>query len=291
MKKILILVLFFVVLGPFFAPPHASADTLDASRRVELLLQINDLLVQIQELQRQLLEQKFESLAHPVSRNSSNYTVKYFDNDFESEYQIINSSLVPFGGGGVRNVDSELWALWRDVVGSGGVADRIEEFRVAKKDNDRIGAFIELKSGTDNWVLGVNRADFESGNDSSKRVYRELFIHEYAHIIAYYYPDLVENFEKEFWTDADKARQVEINTARKDEAVQLRDAYFEENMDRFISDYAMISPDEDFAETFLEFVVIDRPSSSEEVYEKMLFMYQDDTLLNARTNIRKNLGF
>lgn len=265
----------------------ASSDS-NSERTLELLLEINRLLTEIQRLQQVLLARQLDQSSVP-QRATVLHPVKYFENEFEATYEIVDGALVRREGGTPRLVDQQLWQLWNEVVDNTRHQQSVTDFRVALEPENRIGAFIELVPETGEWVLGVNRADFEALN-RSRQLYQELFIHEYAHLAAYEDKTLVRSFTEQFWSEEDLRQHERLSDLPLTRALSAREDYFEKNVDRFISDYAVTSPDEDFAETFLEFVVKPYPTEDEEVYQKMRFLHQQERLTDARLIMRKNLG-
>lgn len=105
----------------------------------------------------------------------------------------------------------------------------------------------------------------------------ELIVHELAHIISYekipsvsrsdisnchdYFDhhgcpapgSYLSAFVDNFWTTADLNRAEEF--ARADDAFDVTYDYYESNEEEYVSDYAVLGPEEDFAESFMFFVL------------------------------------
>lgn len=293
MKKTLLTVLTAVLLVTAI-PSSTTAQTgsVDSNRRTELLLQINVLLEQVQALQQQLMGMRVAAV--PTKRrilsDQAEYEVSYFNNDFEAVYRVNGASLHPVDDSNVRDIDKTLWQLWRAVAEEDAMGKRVKEFRVTNKPDEWTGAFVELKPGTDDWILGVNRTDYSQQSTDRDQIYQEIFVHEYAHILGFYQPFIVESFTKQFWSDDDFNHQASQQGQSNERARVLREKYYEENINRFASEYATFSPEEDFAETFLEFVLNDQLLNDDEVYQKIAFFQQFSKLKKIRDRMRNSLN-
>src|SRR3990167_460238 len=66
--------------------------------------------------------------------------------------------------------------------------------------------------------------------------------------------------------------------------------YYEDNKNRFVSDYATMNSDEDMAETFVSFVRESKPTGNTIRDKKILFFYQYKDFVSLRTELRTNLA-
>jgi hypothetical protein len=103
-------------------------------------------------------------------------------------------------------------------------------------------------------------------------------------------PDSYINlFFDQFWQDIYPEWQEidqEQDEARLD---NLLYEFYAKYADRFVSDYAVTSPEEDIAETFMYFVLAPQPAGDSIAEQKMLFFYQFPDLVDLRDHMRTRL--
>lgn len=135
---------------------------------------------------------------------------------------------------------------------------------------------------TENWTLGMNRYDLELASESMV-----THIHEFAHLLS------LRDSEVDYYADEASCEGYFI-----DEYCYYNDAYiayyydfFYANgapkhiLDHYISEYAMTSIVEDFAETFAHFVLTQKPAGNTLVEGKILYFYEYDNLIELRADI------
>jgi hypothetical protein len=192
-----------------------------------------------------------------------------------------------------RAVDVAIWDYFTDVIGDGEARKYVDELRVFNKPQSTIGAFVELRTRNKDqfWIVGINEDDFEASDDDTEEIYAPLFVHEYAHLLTFSdHKQLIEDFADRFWTTEDDRHSRKVSDFEGNDFDNALESYYNKNKDRFVSDYATTNKDEDFAETFTEFVFEDAPQSSNTIRnQKIKFMYQNSVLLGARERIRDNL--
>lgn len=151
---------------------------------------------------------------------------------------------------------------------------QLARFAVFSDSNGMFDAYVEtLPPRHETWLFAVNEAAVgEVGTEASD----ELIFHELAHLISYdtitgvavpatqdcheYFARagcLAEDmylhaFTDTFWSDADLDRALEFSLDA--DPVQSAYEYYERNERRYVSDYAALSPEEDFAESFAVYV-------------------------------------
>ena len=103
-------------------------------------------------------------------------------------------------------------------------------------------------------------------------------------------PDSYINmFYNQFWADIHEEWN-EINLEEdKDIYYQRLDEFYHKYRDRFVTDYAATSPEEDMAETWAFFVLASKPAGDTVAGQKVLFFYQYPELVNLREQILTNL--
>jgi hypothetical protein len=103
-------------------------------------------------------------------------------------------------------------------------------------------------------------------------------------------PDSYINlFFDQFWQDIYPEWQ-EINLELDEDRLDnLMIDFYGRYADRFVSDYAVTSPEEDIAETFMYFVLAPQPAGDSIAEQKMLFFYQFSDLMDLREHMRSHL--
>ena len=289
--KVLFIAIFSVLV---FSPVVSKAQTIPSqTERAQLVATINWLLAQIEVLQAQIDAQS-EKTPYTYS-SDDNYEIVntfYYGKNFEAIYEV-NRALDLVRRDkitGPRSLDVDLWDMFVEVIGERAARQYVREFRVFNDKNSTLGGFVELPAGDEMWIIGLNRDDFERGNEMSENIYKVLMIHEYAHLVTFYMEDFVEDFEDTFWTAEDKRHARAIERLDDEEADEKLEDYYEAHKNDFVSDYATYSVDEDIAETFVSFVLEKKPVRGFKKEDaKVLSMYANSKLLQIRNELRQNL--
>ncbi|MBY0309752.1 hypothetical protein K2Q16_01250 [Patescibacteria group bacterium] len=276
-----IVLLGLVLLSPV-APVQAAA-TESAQSRAGLLAQIHILTKEVERLKALIAARAL------VQKPLKVYESRFFDVRFETVYQVTQRGLVRLDapGAGVRTVDAQIYSLLTGVLGSATILEYIDDFRVFNNDNTELSAFVETKSGGDTWLFGVNRSGFSLTDGETKASFIDLFLHEYAHLLLLKEDDLVSDYEDSFWSTADYRHATRVERAV--DQFDVMQAYYESNKDRFVSDYATMNVDEDIAESFVSFVVTNRPVGNRLRDQKINFFYGSRAMVEERTRLRNNL--
>lgn len=278
------LMLFFVLAT---VPGSAFASTVSyAEGKIQavLLTQIKSLLAEVVRLQEILAQQQQRAL----SSKYTPYETVIFPLSFERIYEVSAGTLKSTSGANeVREVDTELFALFTSVVGKKAISDNVKEWRVFKNENSDLGAFVELIAGTSQWVVGVNRENFDAEDEQLTRAFANLFVHEYAHILLFNDSDFESAYKSQFWTAEDERHSVRVAGLGNQFSVLSR--YYDLNRERFVSDYATLSPEEDMAETFVAFVRESKPTGTSIRDKKIDQFYTSTLFVEERTRLRANL--
>lgn len=133
------------------------------------------------------------------------------------------------------------------------------------------------------WTLGINNENIELASETMI-----TYLHECAHYLS------LNNQEIDYFTDEINCTTVYIT----DMGCAYEDSYIYdfyqqfwaegnagEGEDDFVSEYAMTSVDEDFAESFAHFVLTQTPEGDTVMEEKLLFFYNYEELVQLRTEI------
>ncbi len=230
-------------------PVLASTMTtnLSATERASLVELIATLQAEVERLQRLLAART------SVVQSLESYQARLFTQPFEATYFVQAGRLQPLSGKSVRPADEQLFMLFVDTIGESAVNNYVKEWRVFATARGGVDAYVEQIVGTDTFVVNLNRLGFDVSNLSDVTALQELFIHEYAHLLFLNEMSLIEEYTKRFWIAEDLQA-----SSLGHEANQFQ-RHFMANQDRFVSEYALQSVDEDMAETFL--VAVSHPET------------------------------
>jgi hypothetical protein len=206
----------------------------------------------------------------------------------------------------------ELWNFYANLIPSDLRPQLIKLELFADKDDDT-GAYVSPISDNDlsKWELGYNMAyAWSSTFQLNKSDVAFNSIHEYAHVLtlnntqlvaggsedtcASYFPGegcsreaaYINQFFTNYWTDIfDESQAFDEDD---DEAFF---AFYDKYADRFVSEYASTNPEEDIAESFARFVLLDQPTGNQIKDQKVRFFYDYQELIVIRDQIRANVDF
>jgi hypothetical protein len=265
----------------------STATVVEDSERIVLLQQIKKLLVELGRLQA-LVEKQNQGL--DSNGDYAPYSTVLFTQPVETIYQVENGQLLSIvKSNQVRLVDKQLFDLFVSVVGRDVVVNNVKEWRVFFDNKSDLGAFVETVSGSGAWVVGINRFCFSNNEQQVKNSFANLFVHEYSHILLFEETTFNESFKNKFWTKLDFSNQLRARDALPSERFNISRFYYDTNKDRFVSDYATLSPEEDVAETFVSFINENKPLGFTLAERKILSFYEDEKFVKIREQLRLNL--
>lgn len=291
LKKIPLIIITILIFVSPISVNAQSISLIEQQGKLQLLFQIQELLKVVSELQLKLESINNSELpAEKINYTKKLYQSKFFFFPYQAIYfvedlQLINSDNSRM----VRNKDQELFNLFVAVVGEEEIEKHIREWRIFDDENTDTGAYVESMNGMKDWTVGVNESGFRINDINVSKSFANLFIHEYAHIILATKTDFIQNFTDKFWTSADFEHQSKLTKVKSEDRFRLTNSYYRKNINQFASDYATVSPDEDMAETFIYFVIEDKPKNNTIRNQKILFLYQEPELVKIRMEIRANL--
>jgi hypothetical protein len=159
------------------------------------------------------------------------------------------------------------------------------------------------------WILSLDAADFftSSGKLDEKQL-TEIVIHEFGHILTLSYDQIDKKassasvykaevgyakpksylnlFYQRFWKSTYKEWKA-IDSIEDEEMSSAKLLVFlMEHNSWFVSDYAVYSPEEDIAESWLKFVSQGKPAGKTVAEKKILFFYEFPELVKLRSEIR-----
>lgn len=219
-----------------------------------------------------------------------------FDEDFGEVvvYDVLDDgSLDPKPEG----VTAEVWDLWIRLVGADAAASSISQFRVGDSDTSDTLAYVYQDTNPQFFTLAVNLA---TADDEQLMV--ATLVHEYAHVFSFgptEFERKVEScdtfetiegcaladsylyaFYEAFW--ADYTDRPDLENVDPDIAWEFYLAHEED----FVSDYAATNLGEDFAESFMTFVIEEEWSPDTPTGAKLEFFTQYPELVELREQMR-----
>ena len=284
----LIITLFILPSFVFGGPTsvvEAESDLSEKENQVQLLIKIQQLLQIILQLQKQIEIQDKEVRIDREVYESEVYTFPHEEIYFVDGLILVNSDK----SGTVRKIDQQIFDFFTSIVGREFVLSKIDEWKIFYNPNSDIDAYVESINNMSGWVVGVNREGFDTSDTDVRESFTDLFLHEYSHILLIDFSGFNQKFSTNFWTTSDRKHQIQIETANGKDKFALAKNYYSKNSQRFVSDYATMSIDEDMAETFVYFVSEDKPLGNTIRDQKIRTFYQEPELVKIRTQIRANL--
>ncbi len=198
-------------------------------------------------------------------------------------------------------VAADVWDQFVRMVGADVAGETIIQFRAGDAPDSDTLAYVYQDLNPQYWTLAVNLA---TADDPQLLV--ATLIHEYAHVFSFAADDFdrkatscdtldlaegcaapdsyLYEFYDEFWTGYTDA--VDVENLDADAAWEFYQAYEED----FVSDYAATNVGEDFAESFMTFVIEDSFDGPTVAAQKLRFFTQYPELVELREHIRDELG-
>lgn len=232
-----------------------------------------------------------------LSRSGPAPTIEDDDLGTLEVYTVLpDATLDPLASG----LSATVWETYVRIVGVDYAGSTMSTFQTGSNfDSDTLAYVIRTTGDVDRWDLAANLAY----SDVPSELIATL-VHEYAHIlslnVAEVQPfaktcDTIEldegcaeadsyilAFEREFW--AEYGSEAPDATNIDDEAA---DAFYADHEEDFVSAYAATNVVEDFAESFMIYVLEDTPDTDDTVTaRKLLFFSAYPELVDIRDRIR-----
>ena len=209
-----------------------------------------------------------------------------------------DASLSPTGDETTESV----WDMFVRIATPEVAVSVIRDFRVGDSDSSDLGAYVRQTDDPARWTLVVNLAE---GADQD--VLLPTMIHEYAHILslspgqtdpAAWSCDTLQldegcaepdsalwGFDQEFWSrygsDAPDPGNADADLAYE---------FYLDHEEDFVSDYAATNVVEDFAESFMTFVLEPEPDDDTVIAQKLLFFWDRPEYVEIRDHVRAEFG-
>jgi hypothetical protein len=198
-----------------------------------------------------------------------------------------------------EGVTAEVWDLWVRLIGADVAGESISQFRVGDSDESDTLAYVYQGDNPQVFTLAVNLA---TADDEQLMV--ATLVHEYAHVFSFgpgefdrkapscdtfeviegcAEPDsYLWAFYDAFWTGYDE--HPDLENVDPDIAYE----FYLANEEDFVSDYAATNIGEDFAESFMTFVLEDDWSTDTDTVTgaKLEFFTQYPELVALREQMR-----
>jgi hypothetical protein len=267
------------VLGAY--PALATTHEITPAERARLLLQIERLRYQLTLLQARLADLS-QSRGEPLRTYGESIPL-------EASYLVTaQNTLTPQP---VHTNHQSLFYLWNAVIGTSTTARMVDTWQIFNDASTNLGAYVETLGSGDDWRVAINRAGYDPRSLNERRIFAELFIHEYAHMLYVTRPDFTTAFGEQFWTDRDRSHSEGLINLSLDDRFTRLSTYYERHQSRFVSEYATMNVDEDMAETFLTLVVSPALDSDLTIKaRKQRFLLRDQktaaTVVQLRANLR-----
>lgn len=197
-------------------------------------------------------------------------------------------------------LQKELWHRFTQLIPSEN-RTMIKRFKIMTDGTDNTLGYVQQMYEEDYWELALDYKDAEN----SKDLY-ETLIHEYGHLfslnsfeytkerscqldelldVCYKADSYLYTFYSNFW-QGELAKTWPGESASEDEVIDFYDLHSE----KFVSDYAATDVTEDFAESWMFFILTEKPKSNQISDDKILFFYQYPELVQLRNTLLENLN-
>jgi hypothetical protein len=215
-----------------------------------------------------------------------------------------------------------IWNYFRALIPA-SEREMLAEYAIGTDgDGGHLAAVGQTDNNAEEWLLFVDIADT---SDYYELTY--TFVHEFAHLLTLgpeqvppslavfedpydeeiyedersdcdsYFPgpgcaranSYIHAFYERFWPDMyDEWQEIDLEDDEEIYYGELEDFYLAYE-DRFVTQYAATSPEEDIAESFSFFIFSPKPSGAAIAEEKILFFYEYPELIELRTTVLNNV--
>jgi len=217
----------------------------------------------------------------------------------------------------IQNI-AKIWTKINDILPKKEMNKYVKELELLTDGKDETLAGVKSMDETNkSWAFALDPADLPQGDFKADEDFLQTLIHEFGHIItlndsqvapsdlafqiveARYLTgeglakknSYINQFVQQFWYkddllfEWDKIQRIRNLNKKID---RLYDFYLA-NKTKFYTNYAAESPEEDMAESWYFFVILDQPKGHLEKEKKVLFFYQFEELVKMRAEIRASI--
>lgn len=190
----------------------------------------------------------------------------------------------------------------------------ISKFKIFTDGMDNTLAYVLSDEEIENkWTISVDLIDSLDYKGNINKELHNTLIHEFMHLITLndtqiskklnYFGETytieegslnkdsyLNLFYNKFWKKHKEQVDFQNRPNLTDEEKEnYTSSFYFENIEEFVSEYAATNPVEDIAETFMYFVIEDKPTENTIRDEKINFMYEFNELVELRDFIRNNI--
>jgi hypothetical protein len=223
-----------------------------------------------------------------------------------------------------KGAEERVWGIMSEIATPAFLKKNVSHYVTYRDDTDGRLAMVwrGLAPKEPSWYVGVNMNAADFSNQKWLRDVTITLVHEYAHLVALNktqmkYRRTTETgrkvstkpfclkgyinslgcatetsyqamFVEKFWGKPEMNMLLESRDAKNDdEAAEIVEEFYESHMQDFTTVYAANNPEEDFAESFTDFILRTKPTSTTRIRDaKILFFYNYPELVRERTRIR-----
>ncbi|MEY3784186.1 MAG: hypothetical protein RLZZ230_508 [Candidatus Parcubacteria bacterium] len=264
---------------------------------------------------------KFERADHDLFEDSE-IQEKLLTDDYDVKtYLVRNNRLyVNYSNARVVKDDSyKIWNIYADILGDEWVAENIRQYNTYRDPDGSLYGFvrhIEDKSPEWGFAVDISRADFE--NKTWVRDMIIVMLHETAHIATLNDKQVMRNvkyakycldksgfftgtmcakkdsylksYGKAFWSNKEFISSYnKLQQLDGAEYTEKKREYYNNHQVDFVTAYALKSPEEDIAESFVNFILDDKPTGKTLKEQKIKFFYKYPELVGRRLEIRDRI--
>ena len=195
------------------------------------------------------------------------------------------------------SLTASVWETFVRVATPQFAADIMIEYLAGDAPDSDTLAYVYQDDDPEYWILAANLA---TSDDLATLV--PTLVHEYSHILTLSTQQIdpnvascstleldegcanpdstLQRFEEQFWSQYPDAPDVSNGSW------DVTDAFYAEHSEDFVSNYAATNVVEDVAESFMTFVLEDRPTGDSVVAEKLEFFWGVPDYVQIRERIR-----
>lgn len=214
----------------------------------------------------------------------------------------------------------KIWNIFSGFAGKDFIKKNIRGYVTVRDPNSStLAAVWRADIPEPSWILGVNANAADFGNAKWERDMVITLLHEYGHLLSLnksqikyiekntfkcskgmgkvrrgcaYKKAYMSAYLTAFWDEKDVAHADSVNAQTSSKKLaSIVKKYYKAHADDFVSEYAAMRPEEDFAESFTDFILQSKPASDvKEKEQKILFFYDYPELVTLRTKIRDQIA-
>lgn len=212
-------------------------------------------------------------------------------------YKVTSPERITLTDGDADVRHAEIWNLFARISPDAFTDAYVNTYEIADDASDDTLAYVHDEDGDGYWSVGVNVGSFGT---EGKREDILTLIHEFAHIVTLNQTQVVHGgtcitydtgdgcataqsylhaFVKQFWPESERRQAVSGENI------------YERAPQKYLTEYAATSPEEDIAESFALFVLESKRRERTTIADqKASFFYAYPELVTLRNSIRKGLG-